>query len=274
MRFWGHDMNFLLTSRGPSGISAGCNGDALQSGGSIDARQSHGVSDSRAEILRGKRPKPFSRTTRFCETVASDAACLEHVTVFLFKPESPFRSDRSDCFGSGRLQSASWESVHGNRGSQCEHAQEPGRRGGGRVRGAKRIFQTAGRSADEQLTFRRRRYRLVARSQFGTHCCRNSSDHLRSSIRPDPALSVPELLKLRQAMSGVQDKCLQPGEKSRVGQDHRRMSRPCAVESCRQRLKRSRQTDRDNQAGGHQSLERSAYTAGSTISQQRRHDED
>src|SRR5207244_11831659 len=110
----------------------------------IDARPSHGVSDSRAgSILRGKRPKPFPRATGVCETVASDAACLEHVTVFLFKPESPFRSDRSDCFGSGRLQSASWESVHGNRGSKSEHAQEPGSEQHTATLDAKRKFQTA-----------------------------------------------------------------------------------------------------------------------------------
>src|SRR6266545_2802519 len=118
-------------------------------------------------------------------SAACDAACLEHVTVFLFKPESPFRSDRSDRVGSGRLQSASWESVHGNRGSQSEHAQEPGRGQPAASRGAKRILQTAGRSADDELRFRRRRYKLVARSQFGIHCCRNSSDHFEvQSGRP------------------------------------------------------------------------------------------
>ena len=162
----------------------GCNGDALQSRGSKDAWPSHGVSDSGAgSILGSRRPKSFSRATGFRETVASDAAGLEHVTVFLYEPQSSFRSDRSDGFGSRRLQSASRESVHGNRGGQSEHAQEPGRGQPAATRGAKRIFQTVGRSADDELAFRRRRYELVARSQFGIHCCRNSSDHFEVQSR-------------------------------------------------------------------------------------------
>src|SRR5881275_3088223 len=94
---------------------AGRNGDALQSRGSKDAWPSHGFSDSGAgSILGSGRPKSFSRATGFREAVASDAAGLEHVSVFLFEPESSIRPNGPDGFGSGRLQSASRKSVHGN----------------------------------------------------------------------------------------------------------------------------------------------------------------
>src|SRR5436190_4061195 len=120
----------------------GCNGNALQSRGSKDARPSHGVSDSGAgSILGSGRPESFSRATGFREAVASDAAGLEHLSVFLFEPQSPFRSDGFNGFGSGRLQSASRQSVYGNRGGQYQYAQEPGRWRAAATRSAKGIFQ-------------------------------------------------------------------------------------------------------------------------------------
>ncbi len=162
----------------------GCDSDALQSRGSKDARPSHGVSDSGAgSILGSSRPKSFSRATGFREAVASDAAGLEHVSVFLYEPQPSIRPDRPDGPGSRRLQSASRQSVHGNRGGQYQYAQEPGRRRRATTRRAKRIFQTVGRSADDELAFRRRRHDLVARCEFRIRCRTNSSDHFEVQSR-------------------------------------------------------------------------------------------
>jgi hypothetical protein len=73
--------------------------------------------------------------------------------------------------------------VHGNRGGQYQYAQEPGRRRPAATRRAKRIFQTVGRPADDQLAFRRRGHELVARCEFRIHCRRNSSDHFEVQSR-------------------------------------------------------------------------------------------
>src|SRR5262245_63794630 len=99
--------------------------------------------------------------------MAADAAGLEHVSIFLFEPQPSFRSNGSDHFGSGRLQSASRESVHGNRGGQFEHAQEPGRGQPSATRSAKGVFQTVGRSAHDELAFRRHGYDLVTPRESG-----------------------------------------------------------------------------------------------------------
>ena len=138
---------------------------------------------ARGSILGSGRPKSFSRPTGFREAVASDAAGLEHVAVFLYEPQSSIRSDGSDGFGSRRLQSASRQSVHGNRGGQYQYAQEPGRRRPAATRRAKRIFQTVGRPADDELAFRRRRHELVARCEFRIRCRTNSSDHFKVQSR-------------------------------------------------------------------------------------------
>ncbi len=95
----------------------------------------------------------------------------------------PFDPDRSNVPGSRRLQSASRQSVHGNRGGQYQYAQEPGRRWPAATRRAKRIFQTAARSADDELAFRRRRHDLVARCEFRIRCRTNSSDHFEIQSR-------------------------------------------------------------------------------------------
>ena len=128
MRIWDHDkiladVVWVVRNFRPDVIVT-----RFSPGGSKDAWPSHGVSDSGAgSILSSGRPKSFSRATGFREAMASDAAGLEHVAVFLYEPQSSIRSDRSDGSRSRRLQSASRQSVHGNRGGQCEHAQEPGR---------------------------------------------------------------------------------------------------------------------------------------------------
>src|SRR5947208_10257323 len=109
--------------------------------------------------------------------MAPYAAGLEHVAIFLFEPEPSVRSNRSDRFGSGRLQSASRKGVHGNRGGQFKHAQKPGSGESSATRRAKRVFQITGRSAHDDLAFRRHRYELVARAEFGIDCYGNSSDH-------------------------------------------------------------------------------------------------
>ncbi len=107
-------------------------------------------------------PNRFPRQLAFVKPWRH-AAGLEHASIFLFEPQPSFRSDGSDCLGSGRLQSASWESVHGNRGRQFKHAQKPGRGQPAATRSAQRIFQTVGRSAHDDLAFRRHRYELGAR---------------------------------------------------------------------------------------------------------------
>src|SRR5439155_4513418 len=147
--------------------------------------------------------------------MAPHAAGLEHVSIFLFEPQPSFRSDRSDRFGSRRLQFASRKGVHGNRGRQSEHAQEPGRRQSPATRRAKRIFQTAGRSAHDDLAFRRHRYELVARGKFGIYCYTDSPDHFAvSSSRP--GWIGAELLKLRQAMNGIKDDSWVPEKKAEL----------------------------------------------------------
>ena len=158
--------------------------NAFQSRGPKDAWPSHGVSRSGARsILCSGRLKSFSRPTGFREAVARNAAGLEHISVFLCQPQSPFRSDGSDRFRSRRLQSASRQSVHGNRGGQYQYAQEPGRWRAAATRSAKRIFQTVGRSADDQFAFRRRGHDLVARCEFRIRCGRNSSNHFEVQSR-------------------------------------------------------------------------------------------
>src|SRR5256885_9316592 len=109
--------------------------------------------------------------------MAPHATGLEHVSIFLFEPEPSFRSDRSDRFGSRGLQFASRKGVHGNRGGESEHAQEPGRRQSPTTRRAKGIFQTTGRSAHDELAVRRHRYELVARREFGIYCYTDSPNH-------------------------------------------------------------------------------------------------
>src|SRR5262245_24287172 len=109
--------------------------------------------------------------------MAGDAAGLEHLSVFLYEPESAIRSDWSDRFGSRRLQPIARQSVYRNCGGQHKHAQEPGRRWLAATRDAKRIFQTVERSADDELAFRRGRHDLVASCEFRIRCRTNSSDH-------------------------------------------------------------------------------------------------
>src|SRR6478672_11763625 len=146
---------------------ARCDSDTLQSRGSKDAWPSHGVSDSGDGSLHsGSRAEPFSRAAGFREAVASDTACLEHISVFLYEPESSIRSDWPDRFRSRRLQPAARQVIHRNRGSQYKHAQEPGRRWLAATGLTERIFQTVARSADDELAFRRRRHELVARWEF------------------------------------------------------------------------------------------------------------
>jgi LmbE family N-acetylglucosaminyl deacetylase len=60
---------------------------------------------------------------------------------------------------------------------------EPRRRRSAATRRAKRILQAVGRSADDELTFRRRRHDLVARCEFRIRCRRNSSDHFEIQSR-------------------------------------------------------------------------------------------
>ena len=138
---------------------------------------------AREAFAAAARPESFPGATGFREAVATDAAGLEHVALFLYEPESSIRSDRPDRFGSGRLQSASRQSVHRNRGGQYQYAQEPGRRRPAATRSAKRIFQTVGRPADDELAFRRRRHDLVARYEFRIRCRTNSSDHFKVQSR-------------------------------------------------------------------------------------------
>src|SRR5215471_13898110 len=152
-------------------LPARCDSDTLQSRGSKDAWPSHGVSDSGdGSLFSSRRPESFSRSTGFREAMASDAAGLEHISVFLYEPESSIRSDWSDRFRSRRLQPAARQIIHRNRGGQYKHAQEPGGRRLAATRLAERIFQTVERSADDELAFRRHRHELVARSEFRISC--------------------------------------------------------------------------------------------------------
>src|SRR5215468_11543053 len=140
---------------------ARCDSDALQSRGSKDPWPSHSVSDSGdGSLFSSSRPESFSRATGFREAVASDTAGLEHVSVFLYEPESSIRSDWSDRFRSRRLQPAARQIIHRNRGGQYKHAQEPGRRWLAATRLTEGIFQTAERSADDRRAFRRNRHEL------------------------------------------------------------------------------------------------------------------
>src|SRR5215470_4768293 len=145
---------------------AGCDSDTLQSRGSNDAWPSHRVSDSGdGSLFSSSRLESFSRAVGFREAMASEAAGLEHISVFLYEPESSIRSDWPDRFRSRRLQPAARQGVHGNRGSQYKHAQEPGRRWLAATGFTERIFQTFEGSADDELALRRRRHELVPRSE-------------------------------------------------------------------------------------------------------------
>src|SRR5262245_38997047 len=102
--------------------------------------------------------------------MASDAARLEHVSVFLYESESSIRSDWSDHFRSRQLQPSARQSLHGDRGGQYKHAQEPGRRWPAATRLTEGILQTIARSADDELAFRRGRHELVASREFRIRC--------------------------------------------------------------------------------------------------------
>src|SRR5215831_17463794 len=96
---------------------ARCDTNTLQSRGSKDAWPSHGVSDfGDGSLFSSSRPESFSRAAGFREAVASDTAGLEHISVFLYEPESSIRSDWSDRSRSRRLQPAARQIIHGNRG--------------------------------------------------------------------------------------------------------------------------------------------------------------
>src|SRR5215470_4126485 len=150
---------------------AGCDSDTLQSRGSNDAWPSHGVSDSGdGSLFSSSRPESFSRATGFREAMASDATGLEHISVFLYEPESSIRSDWPDRFRSRRLQPAAGQIIHRNRGGQYKHAQEPGRRWLAATRLTEGIFQIVERSANDERPFRRHRHELVARCEFRIRC--------------------------------------------------------------------------------------------------------
>ena len=108
-----------------------------------------------------------------------------------------------------------------------------------------------------------------------------SSDSIATEIRQiiskfnpaDPAASVPDLLKLRRSMSGIKDELWIAEKKGEVGPDHRGMSRP-AFRSVNRKRNAHPWPNGEYQAGGNQSLQCPGYTAGSTISQHRRLDED
>src|SRR5215471_2188260 len=102
--------------------------------------------------------------------MASYATGLEHVAVFLYQPQPSIRSDGFDGFRSRRLQPASRQIIHRNRGGQYKHAQEPGRRWPAATRRTKGIFQTVARSADDELAFRTSRYELDASREFRIRC--------------------------------------------------------------------------------------------------------
>jgi hypothetical protein len=169
--------------------------------------------------------------------VASDAAGLEHVSVFLYEPQPSIRSDRLTVLEAGGYNpllgkayteiAAASISMHKSQGV-----------GGRRDAGAKEYFKplegqpmTSSLFEGVDTTWSR-----VANSESVAAQIRQ----ITSKFNPaDPAASVPDLLKLRQAMSGIQDESWIAGEKSRVGQDHRRMSR-LTCRKRRRRLKRSR----------------------------------
>src|SRR5215475_7971377 len=131
---------------------ARCDSDTLQSRRSKDAWPSHGVSDSGDGSLHSSsRPEAFSRTTGFREALANDPAGLEHISVFLYEPESSIRSDWPHRFRSRRLQPTTRQIIHRNRGGQYKHAQKPGRRWLAATWLTERIFQTVERSADDKL---------------------------------------------------------------------------------------------------------------------------
>src|SRR4029077_16480077 len=160
--------------------------------------------------------------------MASDAAGLEHVSVFLYKPESSIRSDWSDGSRSRGLQPASRKSIHGNRSGQYKHAQEAARPRPAATRRAKRS------GGPEALPRRgaRKEYFKPLKGQPMTSSLLESVDtswsrvpnsesvatevrQITSKFNPaDPAASVPDLLKLRQAMSGIQDESWIPEKKA------------------------------------------------------------
>src|SRR5438552_14881496 len=147
--------------------------------------------------------------------MAPHAAGLEHVSIFLFEPQPSFRSDRSDRFGSRRLQFASRKGVHGNRGRQSEHAQEPGRRQSPR-RGARKEYfkllegQPMTTSLFEGIDTN---WSRVANSESIAIQIRQI---ISQFLPADPAASVPELLKLRQAMNGIKDDSWVPEKKAEL----------------------------------------------------------
>ena len=141
-------------------------------------------------------PNRFPEQLAFVKPWQPTRLVWNTLSIFLLEPQPSLRSNGTDRFGSGRLQSASRESVHGNRSGQSEHAQEPGCRKPATTRSAKGIFQTAGRSAHDDCAFRGHRYDLVACPEFGS-----VADEIRqiiSQFRPaDPAASVPRVIEAK-----------------------------------------------------------------------------
>src|SRR5262249_35711031 len=121
-------------------------------------------------LFSSSRPESFSRATGFREAMASDAAGLEHISVFLYEPESSIRYDWPDRFRSRRLQSAARQIIHRNRARKHKNAKERGRRGLAARGLTKGIFQTVKRSADAQPPFGRYRQELVAFSKSRIRC--------------------------------------------------------------------------------------------------------
>ena len=191
MRIWGHDkiladVVWVIRNFRP---------DVIVTRFSPEDQKTHGHHTASAILAReafsaAADPNRFPEQLAFVKPWQATRLVWNTSPFFFTNRNLPFDPDRTDGSGSRGLQSASRESVHGNCGGQHQHAQEPGRRKSAATRRAKRVFQTVGRSADDEFAFRKRRHELVASSEFRIHCCRNSGDHFEVQSRRSSRVGI------------------------------------------------------------------------------------
>ena len=215
-------------------------------------------------------PNRFPEQLGFREAVASDTAGLEHVAVLLHQPQSSIRSDRVDGFGSGGYNpllgkayteiAAASISMHKSQGV-----------GGPPRRGARKEYfkplegqpMTSSLFDDVDTTWAR-----VPNSGSVAAEIRQ----IISKFDPtDPAGSVPELLKLRQAMSEIHDDSWIPEKRAQLDEIIAACLGLHVEASTGEEAVTPGQTAA--YARSNQSFEYSSHAAGSTISHLRRLDE-
>ena len=95
----------------------------------------------------------------------------------------PFDPTGSNAPGDGRLRSASWQSVHGNRGGQYQYAQEPGRRRAAATGGTKEYFKPLKGQPMTSSLFEGVDTTWSRVPRFGIRCSTNFSAHFEVQSR-------------------------------------------------------------------------------------------